>query len=133
MELILIRTYYPNGTNGTVYCNGATICHTIELPWRENLPQRSCIPEGRFELRWRKSARWGRHLHVTGVPNRSWILLHPANDALKELRGCIAPVTILTAPGRGSCSHLALARLLDVVRQACCEEPIFLTIQKHNL
>ncbi len=30
------------------------------------------------------------------------ILVHPANNALKELRGCIAPVLKITGPGLGS-------------------------------
>ena len=129
MKLTLIRTYHPKGTNGTLYTNGEKVCHTIELPWKENLPQRSCIPEGRYELQWRWSARFKHHLLVTGVPNRSLILVHPANDAQQELRGCIAPVTFLTAPGRGSCSHLAFTKLLRLVEQASDEEPILLFIK----
>lgn len=134
MELTLIRTYHPQGTNGTLYHKGEQLCHTIELPWLNNKLQRSCIPEGRYELKWRRSARFAKHLQLRDVPNRSLILIHPANDARKELRGCIAPVSILTAPGRGSCSHLAFAKLLRVVAQASREEPIllFITSTKPN-
>lgn len=38
---------------------------------------------------------------VKAVAGRSFILIPPANDAQKELRGCIAPVSILTAEGKG--------------------------------
>jgi hypothetical protein len=34
-------------------------------------------------------------LEVIDVKNRKLILFHPANNALKELNGCIAPVTKL--------------------------------------
>ena len=101
MELELTRTYFPNGCNGSIYCGGVFICHTIELPWRDNAKSTSCIPEGRYEIQKRYSPRFKWHLLVKGVPGRSVILIHPANDALKELKGCIAPVCTLTAEGKG--------------------------------
>ena len=52
------------------------------------------------------------------VPNRSCILLHPANDAVKELSGCIAPVNLLTGIGNGINSKLALQKLLSLYHQA---------------
>ncbi|MBK8669126.1 MAG: hypothetical protein IPN89_06540 [Saprospiraceae bacterium] len=36
--------------------------------------------------------KFGECLQINGVKDRSGILVHVANDALKELRGCIAPV-----------------------------------------
>jgi hypothetical protein len=46
MELDLLRTYYPKGTNGSLLVNGVGLCHTIELPWKNNEQGVSCIPEG---------------------------------------------------------------------------------------
>ena len=132
MELTLIRTYHPNGTNGWLYIQEVFLCHTIELPWLNNKPQQSCIPEGRYELRKRWSAHFGDHYLVVNVPEREYILIHPANNALKELKGCIAPVTHLIGEGRGSFSRLALKLLQAQVNEVMEKEKVFLTFTKAN-
>jgi len=115
MKLELIRTYYRNGTNGDLLLNGEKICSTIELPWKENKSQVSCIPEGSYELRKRYTPRFGKHFILTNVPNRSFILLHAANDALKEIKGCIAPVSFLTGDGKGLQARAALEKVVAFV------------------
>lgn len=129
MELLLYRTYLPEGTNGQLICKGIRICDTIELPWRHNAASMSCIPEGRYVLAKRYSPRHGHHLEVTNVADRSMILIHPANDALHELRGCIAPVTILTGEGKGTSSRTAFALLMELVQQVDPGEAIVLNIK----
>jgi hypothetical protein len=118
MVLFLTRTYFPDGTNGTLVCEGQFLCYTIELPWVLNETRVSCIPEGKYFIRKRYSRKFGWHLEVLGVPNRSLILFHPANNALHELKGCIAPVTKLSGPGLGLLSRKAFAKLKDLVYQA---------------
>lgn len=113
MKLLLNREYWPNGTNGILSHNGRALAKTIELPWKSNRRNESCIPEGIYVLEKRYSERWGWHLWVKDVRDRSHILFHPANDALKELRGCIAPVSEHTGEGRGSFSRNATLRLRD--------------------
>lgn len=130
MELELIRTYYSEGTNGSLYTEGVFICHCIELPWHNNVPQLSCIPEGKYLLQKRYSKRFGWHLWITGVKNRSMILIHPANDAAKELRGCIAPVLRFTGDGKGLFSRLAMQLLLKLVDDQPEDEKIWLVIKK---
>ncbi|RQP16376.1 MAG: hypothetical protein EAS52_12010, partial [Parapedobacter sp.] len=71
----------------------------------------SCIPEGTYPLSKRYSKRFGWHVLVEDVPQRSGILFHPANDAQNELRGCIAPVSQLTGIGRGTNSRVAFEKL----------------------
>jgi hypothetical protein len=90
MVIQLQRTYFPNGTNGKLECEGKFICYTIELPWKENEKRVSCIPEGKYFIKKRYSNKFQWHLEVTNVMNRSLILFHPANNALIELNGCIA-------------------------------------------
>jgi hypothetical protein len=63
------------------------------------------------------------------VNDRELILIHPANDALKELRGCIAPVSILTGPGKGILSRNAFQKLVSIVFEAQQKTTVFLTIQ----
>jgi hypothetical protein len=63
------------------------------------------------------------------VPGRALILIHPANDALAELRGCIAPVSLLTGQGKGTGSRKAFSRLLKLVTAALESGPVFITIK----
>lgn len=118
MELILTRTYHANGTNGVLEVNGKPFCFTIELPWNNNTPRLSCIPEGTYPLVKRFSKPFKQHLLVQRVPGRSFILIHPANNALRELQGCIAPVSALTGPGCGDDSRAAFNPLVKLVSAA---------------
>lgn len=129
MNLQLVRTYYPEGTNGDLYLDCAGLCHTIELPWKENEPRLSCIPEGKYLLVKRYSTKFRWHLQLQNVVNRSLILIHAANDAQKELKGCIAPVSFLIAAGKGSKSRVVFEKLRKLV-YGCLDknEPVFLNI-----
>lgn len=68
---------------------GVFQCNTLELPWRDNRRNISCIPVGTYRVKKRYSTKYGDHLHLTDVPARTWILIHPANF-VRQLRGCIA-------------------------------------------
>ena len=130
MELELIRSYYPTGTNGEISLNGERVCYSIELPWLENKSQVSCIPEGKYELTIRYSEHLKWHLQVMNVKNRALILIHPANDAVKELKGCIAPVSILKSPGKGLLSLIAFEKLKAIVFPVLDQnEQVFLIIK----
>ncbi len=125
MELRLERQYLERATNGVLYSGNEKLGYTIELPWKDNAKQVSCIPEGRYRLVRRKSKKYGDHFLVKDVPNRQLILIHPANDAVKELKGCIAPVTLLVGEGKGLYSKKALAHLYAVIGD---EPEVYLTI-----
>ncbi|MES2804068.1 MAG: DUF5675 family protein [Bacteroidota bacterium] len=130
MVLVLTRTYFPEGTNGILVYKDKLICTTIELPWKDNQCQVSCIPEGEYFIAKRYSSRFGWHLEVIDVPNRSLILFHPANNALKELRGCIAPVSQLAGPGIGLQSKKAFTKLKNLVyHQLDAKESVLLLVQ----
>jgi len=116
--LELTRTYFPDGTNGKLECEGKLICNTIELPWKMNETKVSCVPEGKYFIRKRYSRKFQWHLEVVEVKNRSLILFHPANTVLKELNGCIAPVTKISGPGLGLQSRLAFSKLKGLVYRA---------------
>ncbi|WP_430928937.1 DUF5675 family protein [Polaribacter marinivivus] len=118
MDILLHRNYFKEGTNGTLFINGNFFCFTIELPWRDNKRNISCIPEREYEIKTRFSKKFQHHLIVKDVKGRSFILFHPANDANKELLGCIAPVTYLSGIGKGTYSRNAMQRLLSKVYQA---------------
>ena len=130
MVVFLTRQYFPDGTNGTLRCGGRVVCSTIELPWRNNRRGISCIPEGRYILKARRSRKFGWHLEVTGVAGRSLILVHPANNALLELNGCIAPVTKISGAGVGLQSRKAFSSLKEVVCGSLArEEEVVLIVE----
>ena len=118
MKLFLTRTYFPEGCNGKLECEGKLICYTIELPWKNNETKVSCIPEGKYFIRKRYSKKFKWHLEIADVKNRSLILFHPANNARSQLNGCIAPVTKLSGPGLGLMSRRAFSKLKNLVYQA---------------
>ena len=133
MELVLKRICHPEGSNGSLYNGAQLVCRTIELPWKNNEPRVSCIPEGRYELKKRFSRKYKIHLQVKDVRGRSFILVHPANDALKELNGCVAPVSFLTGEGRGSRSVAAMEKLKAVVlKELEKNNKVYLTIKSND-
>ena len=130
MVLLLSRTYFPDGTNGKLECEGKLICNTIELPWKNNETKVSCIPDGKYFIRKRYSRKFYWHLEVIDVKNRGLILFHPANNALKELNGCIAPVTKISGVGLGLQSRKAFTKLKTIVFKALDLEQQVLIIIK---
>lgn len=79
--------YHPQGTLGTLTVSGETF-YTVENPWLDNQRNISCIPTGEYGLIWRESPRFGYTYLVDGVPDRTYILLHPANFPT-DVQGCI--------------------------------------------
>ena len=68
-------------------------CFCLELPWRDNRPNVSCIPPGLYPLAW--SERNAAY-QVQNVPGRSGILIHAGNFAgdstlgyKTDVEGCI--------------------------------------------
>ena len=134
MVLQLSRTYFPEGTNGKLECNGKSICNTIELPWRENEKRVSCIPEGKYFIKKRYSEKFQWHLEIINVKNRNLILFHPANNALQELNGCIAPVTKFSGPGLGIMSRKAFFKLKNLAYKVLDRgEEMSLIVQSDSL
>ena len=134
MVLELKRTYFPEGTQGVLEWNGTIVCYTIELPWLGNQQRVSCIPEGEYVLQKRFSPKFQWQLHLRNVPGRDFILIHPANDAKKELLGCIAPLTIHIGIGKGSASRMALEKLKTLVYAALeCHEEVKIKIESKKV
>ncbi len=134
MELVLERIYKIGlPTDGNLFYEDKFICHTIELPWQNNATSTSCVPEGRYKLHRCFSKKFDWYLAVESVPNRKFITIHPANDALKELRGCIAPVTEIIRSGVGLYSIPALKKLLAVITPELKKgNDVYLTIKPSN-
>ena len=67
---------------------------------------------------------------LLNVPDRKEILMHAANKALLELKGCIAPVSEIIKPGYGNKSKAALKKLIAEVLEAQKQEDNYLIIKK---
>ena len=130
MNWQLVRTYFPNGTNGSLWCGSQLICHTIELPWLNNRRRISCIPEGRYELSKYCSRKFGNVFQLIDVFDRDYILIHPANNALEELKGCIAPVVCHTGQGKGLHSKVAFDQMSKIANLSLLKQgKLFLNIK----
>lgn len=129
-QVTLHRLYLKQGTHGLLQVDGRNVCLTIELPWASNQRSISCIPEGHYPLGNRYSPRFKEHIEIKEVPDRSHILFHPANNAQRELRGCIAPVNEILNTGWGSRSRIAMSRLLFLLRDKLPSGQVTLTVLK---
>ena len=102
-SLKLKRIYTPQQTLGkiTVYdIHGFPFyeCKSLELADHDNQRRISCIPEGSYKVIKHVSPTFGKCFWIKDVPNRSEILIHPANYAgsknprtgRSDLLGCIA-------------------------------------------
>lgn len=89
MQLQLIRTEVsPDGTFGLLYVGGSQF-YTCEDDWKDNAKGESCIPAGTYTLHRTVYVKHNYEtFEVTGVPNRSRILLHPGNTE-EDTQGCI--------------------------------------------
>lgn len=93
MEVFIKRFKYEDkqvlGTL-TVLDQGEEVfsCKTLELPDLNNEPRKSCIPKGCYQVKKRTSKKYGHHLHILDVPNRSWILVHHGNFHT-DILGCV--------------------------------------------
>ncbi len=75
-------------TMGYLIANGKVICYTLELPWKDNSNNISCIPEGIYNgiLRYDKTDGW--RIQLEKVPNRTGVQIHMGNYTT-QIEGCI--------------------------------------------
>jgi hypothetical protein len=96
MKVIISRTYLDNVTLGGLFIiegdKRLFECKTIELPWRQNGRNTSCIPEGTYNVTRYDSETKGVCFHILDVPGRDAILIHKGNYAYgphTDTKGCI--------------------------------------------
>lgn len=99
MDRIILERFKTGdqGTLGRIRI-GKEIFYTLELPWRDNRPNTSCIPAGVYACKFTMSPRFGYSMYlVDGVNNRSGVRIHSANFAgdktlgyKSQLSGCIS-------------------------------------------
>lgn len=67
-------------------------CYTIELSWKNNQKNISCIPKNIYNVNLIMSPKFKEVLSIANVPNRSGILIHKGNS-YKDIKGCILPIS----------------------------------------
>jgi hypothetical protein len=89
LELTLTRTHERSTvTLGILKLPDESILYTLELPWKDNKHDVSCIPKGSYVCRLTPTKNHGMTYAVTGVPNRVGVLIHPGNT-VRDTLGCI--------------------------------------------
>ena len=90
-----------DGTLGFMRMGGKFFCYTLEPPWRNNELD-SCIPEGKYICKRYNSVRYPDVFQITGVKNRTQILIHSGNiddhtmgcillgSGISKIKGCTA-------------------------------------------
>lgn len=63
-------------------------CKTLELPYRDNKKNVSCVPDGTYRIVKELSPRFGMCWELKGVPNRSEVKIHQGNY-FSQIEGCI--------------------------------------------
>ena len=87
LEIVRIEQT-DEGTLGLIRRDNKIIGCTYELPWNNNTPNLSCIPEGKYMCKRYKSEKYGKTFKVLDVDNRTDILFHRGN-CKEDTKGCI--------------------------------------------
>ncbi len=99
MAAVLVRLDSSDeGTFGRLYIDDNEAFYTMELPWRDNKSNVSCIPKGTYRASWVNSDHFKKNVYcLDQVPNRWGICIHAATYAgdvskgyRNHLAGCIA-------------------------------------------
>ena len=147
MELKVVR--YSAGkesTLGLLFIDGQFACYTLEDEHREvKVPGKTRIPAGRYKVKLRTE---GSHhlryqkkfpdihqgmLHVTGVPNFTFILIHIGNSD-DDTAGCLlvgeSSISNITQAGRINNSTIAYKRVYPMIAKAIeNEDEVWITYQ----
>lgn len=117
MKLKLVSFSNNACTMGKLYHGDDLICHTFELPWRDNVQEVSCVPAGTYDLKMVNSAKFGPSYEVKDVDGRLHILIHKGNT-VDDTWGCILPCQsfgVLGGKIAGLSSRLAYTKLMTLL------------------
>jgi hypothetical protein len=111
----------PDCIEGVMLIDGIFYGYTLELPWRANLPDVSCIPCGVYQVQKALSEHFTAKLghdvflpHILDVPGRLGVLIHGGNKPSDSL-GCVLVGSHCIGPGEiaGSLSNDLTLRMGD--------------------
>lgn len=84
----VIRTYYKDCTTSRISTETGFNCFGLELPWLNNKPNYSCIPEGLYNYSKGVSSQNKPVINILNVENRTEIQVHVGNF-VKQILGCL--------------------------------------------
>ena len=87
-KITIQRSYFSDCTTGRLWFDEFQ-CFTLELPWKDNKTNISCIPHGLYHASLFNSPHNGACIAIRGVTGRSLIEIHSANFT-RQILGCIA-------------------------------------------
>lgn len=119
-SVIIARKYKgSNCTSGYLAVDGAVIAYALELPWKNNAPLISAIPDGIYSgiLRYDHPDLW--RIELTGVPGRDHVEIHTGNTP-DDSEGCILVGLKL---GADLCSVIDSKKAYDALRTAFYGSP----------
>ena len=97
-KAVLSRRYVEKETRGCFYVfqgdRSILNVKTLELPWKGNAKNVSCIPEGKYQVKKITRPNGDPAFHIQDVPGRSQVLIHIGNFAAGikvDTQGCILP------------------------------------------
>lgn len=91
MERVLIERWYQEDCTIGRLRYGSFQCLILELPWKDNQQNVSCIPEGIYKAKKRISPGKGYQvIEYINVPNRTYIQIHYGNYT-HQILGCQLP------------------------------------------
>jgi len=126
LTLLRLNKSQTEPTQGVVFYNGIARWVTLELPWLDDRPAVSCIPEGVYELEHWSSPKHPDAFEVKAVPGRADILIHTGNVP-SDTKGCIIIGKCYLSDKAGVAqSHLAMDELLAALSY---DQSIKLTIE----
>jgi len=115
-------------TLGAMFDGMERLCETLELPWRDNQHDVSCIPEGTYEANLWCSPKHKRKLYwLQDVPGRGAIEIHIGNFP-KDTQGCI-----LVGLSRGTDSIISSKAAFNKFMARMGGNPFTLTITKEGV
>jgi hypothetical protein len=86
-KLKITRIYQDDCTVGILNYHGFRCC-TLELPDKDNHPNISCIPAGRYQCKKIVSPSLGKCVEIENVLNRTYVRLHSGNYT-SQILGCV--------------------------------------------
>lgn len=121
--LTVWRGYLPTATISQIEFLDFS-CVGLELPWRDNQQDISCIPEGVYEYEVKYSVRAKRDvIWINGVEGRTSIQMHPGNYT-RQILGCILPGDAI--------KHLDGDKVLDVSNSTATFDKLLRVIPKRG-
>lgn len=90
MNIILNSWCQEDCTLGRLNYGVAFKCFTLELPWKDNLTNISCVPAGIYPYTKYDSPKHGLVLLLEDIPDRTFIEIHAGNYT-RQILGCVLP------------------------------------------